>query len=126
MKMQDAVGIELRYGSAASVLLVLLGLTLLVINNGGGGYSLQQIASASSNINTAQFQLQDVAASLANLDGLGFILLGLMVLVATPILRVAISVVAFAKERNALYTMITLVVLVNLLVALLVIPRLVG
>ncbi|MCL5238958.1 MAG: DUF1634 domain-containing protein [Candidatus Marsarchaeota archaeon] len=126
MKMQDAVGTELRYGSAASVALIILGLALLVANNGGGGYSLQQIASATSRINTAQFPLQDVAASLGNLDGLSFILLGLMVLVATPILRVAISVVAFAKERNALYTLITLIVLLNLLVALLVVPGLVG
>ncbi len=47
---------------------------------------------------------------------------GLFVLVATPVTRVLLSVLMFAAERNALYTAITLIVLVNLLIAIFVVP----
>jgi uncharacterized membrane protein len=62
---------------------------------------------------------------IASFDGLGEGLLslrpqaiaqlGLVVLVATPILRVLTSLVAFAMERDRLYVMITAVVLAILL-----------
>jgi uncharacterized membrane protein len=41
--------------------------------------------------------------------------LGLLVLVATPILRVATSLVAFALERDRLYVLLTTIVLAILL-----------
>jgi len=44
--------------------------------------------------------------------------LGLLVLVATPVVRVAVSVVGFARERDALYVAITLAVLAILLASL--------
>lgn len=43
---------------------------------------------------------------------------GLVVLIATPVLRVAASVVAFAVEEDRLYAAITLIVLGILLVSL--------
>ena len=43
---------------------------------------------------------------------------GLLVLVATPVLRVGASVIAFALDRDALYTTITLAVLAVLLTSL--------
>lgn len=44
--------------------------------------------------------------------------LGLLVLLATPVIRVATSVVAFATERDRLYTAVTLGVLSILLFSL--------
>ncbi len=126
MRMQQAVGIVLRYGSVASVLLVIFGLALLVADGGGGGFSIAQISSPASAINTSQFPARGVAAALENLDGLGFVLLGLMVLVATPITRVAVSVIGFIAEGNRLYTTITLIVLIELLVALFLLPTLIA
>jgi uncharacterized membrane protein len=41
--------------------------------------------------------------------------LGLLLLIATPVLRVAFSVAAFAIERDRLYVAITLIVLIILL-----------
>jgi len=46
------------------------------------------------------------------------IFLGLLLLIATPIARVAFSLVAFALERDRLYVFFTLVVLVLLLYSL--------
>lgn len=44
--------------------------------------------------------------------------LGLVVLLATPVMRVATSVVGFALERDRLYTVITLIVLAILLTSI--------
>ena len=44
--------------------------------------------------------------------------LGLLVLIATPVVRVAVSVVGFSRERDALYVAITLAVLAILLASL--------
>lgn len=47
----------------------------------------------------------------ATLHGRGIIQLGVLLLVATPIFRVLVSVFAFLRERDYLYTVITLIVL---------------
>jgi uncharacterized membrane protein len=51
--------------------------------------------------------------------GQGLIQLGLLLLIATPIARVAASIVGFAIERDRLYVIFTLIVLVVLLYSLL-------
>ncbi len=45
--------------------------------------------------------------------------LGLLILIAVPILRVAVSIVAFALERDPLYCLVTALVLAILLFSLL-------
>jgi uncharacterized membrane protein len=50
--------------------------------------------------------------------GRGIIQLGLLLLIATPVARVAFSVVAFALERERLYVIVTLAVLAVLLFSL--------
>ncbi|HYW81916.1 MAG: DUF1634 domain-containing protein [Spirochaetia bacterium] len=45
--------------------------------------------------------------------------LGLLVLIAVPIVRVAVSIVAFALERDWLYSVVTILVLAILLFSLL-------
>jgi uncharacterized membrane protein len=54
----------------------------------------------------------------ASFHGRNIIQLGLLVLIATPVARVAFSVVAFALERDRLYVCITLTVLAVLLFSL--------
>jgi uncharacterized membrane protein len=51
--------------------------------------------------------------------GRGLIQLGLLFLIATPIARVALSIVAFSLERDHLYVGFTVIVLVILLYSLL-------
>ncbi len=54
----------------------------------------------------------------ATFHGRNIIQLGLLLLIATPVARVAFSVVAFALERDRLYVVITLIVLAVLLFSL--------
>lgn len=48
-------------------------------------------------------------------SGSAIVQLGILLLLATPVVRVAFSVIAFAKQRDGLYVAITLVVLATLL-----------
>ena len=59
--------------------------------------------------------LSQVGASLLTLRPQGIIALGLLLLIATPVLRVAVSVVTFALEKDRKYVVITLIVLAILL-----------
>jgi len=47
-------------------------------------------------------------------------MLGLLLLIATPIARVAFSVVAFLVERDRVYVLITIIVLALLVLSLLI------
>jgi len=72
------------------------------------------------------FQLQPVEfrtplgiiRSAGELSGRALIQLGLLVLIATPVARVAFSVYAFIRERDSSYVVITLIVLAVLLFSL--------
>lgn len=56
--------------------------------------------------------LADLPAHLAALDPAAYLSLGLLVLIATPFVRVAGSLVAFALGRDRRYVLVTAVVLV--------------
>jgi uncharacterized membrane protein len=48
--------------------------------------------------------------------------LGMYVLLATPVIRVVLSIIFFALQKNKLYVTITSIVLFNLLVAIFALP----
>jgi uncharacterized membrane protein len=53
-----------------------------------------------------------------DLRGRGLIQLGLLLLIATPVARVAVSLVAFLRQRDRTYTLVTAFVLLLLLASL--------
>jgi uncharacterized membrane protein len=59
-----------------------------------------------------------IGTGLRELRPIGFAQAGLLVLIATPVVGVMASVVAFVLERDRLYAAITIVVLAILLVSL--------
>jgi uncharacterized membrane protein len=61
--------------------------------------------------------LTDVFAGVAQGRGQSIVMLGLMLLIATPVIRVAVSIVASAYERDAVYVLITSIVLALLLIS---------
>jgi uncharacterized membrane protein len=63
--------------------------------------------------------LSDVFAGVGHGSGMAIILLGLLLLIATPVTRIAVSIVAFANERDWRYVAITSVVLLILLISFL-------
>jgi len=59
--------------------------------------------------------LRAVASGLLDGNPLAVVVLGLLILLATPVLRVAVSIIAFAIEEDRTYVMITTLVLAILL-----------
>jgi len=62
--------------------------------------------------------LPSIIASALAFNSYDIILLGLLLLIATPIVRVIFSVIAFILQRDATYVVITLIVLSVLLYSL--------
>ena len=56
-------------------------------------------------------QVKGVLGDASSRDGRGIMQLGLLLLIATPVARVAFSLAAFAVQRDRLYIIVTLVVL---------------
>jgi uncharacterized membrane protein len=92
-------------GLATSTALILTGLTL----------DLAQHRQVPTDAPT----FSEVFRRIAQLRASGFLMLGLLVLIATPILRVIGSTLAFLYERDWRYALITFVVLLVVTLSLL-------
>ena len=99
-------------GVSISATLMLLGFagSLLV------GWEGSLIGAAAGASGLADYSA--MGASLVALRPVGIAQLGLVVLIATPVLRVTASCLAFAMEGDRLYAAITLAVLAILLISL--------
>ena len=75
-------------------------------------------ASSAGAASTAIRSITGVFFQLRSGSGASIIALGLLVLIATPIARVIFAIIGFARERDMLYTVISLVVLAILAVSL--------
>jgi len=62
--------------------------------------------------------LRGILSAAVSFQAQGIIQFGLLILIATPVARVAFSVVAFALERDTLYVVVTLIVLAILIFSL--------
>lgn len=104
-----AISHVLRGGVIVSAAIILLGVVVFYL----------QMAITGHAALTYPHSVPDVALGIGRGEPLAIVTLGLLILLLTPILRVAISIIIFALERDWLYTTITLVVLLILLVSLL-------
>jgi len=108
----------------ASLLLGGVVLAALVILAGGGLY-LYRYGSALPDFRVFRGEPSDlrsltgIFSDAVSLRSRGIIQLGLIVLIATPVLRVAFCLFAFLLQRDRLYVSVTLFVLTLLLVSLL-------
>ncbi len=103
------------------VLVVGVGLSATLVGLGFAaalavGWQGSLVGAAASTAATTDFS--DLPARLAVLEPVAISQLGLIVLLATPVTRVAASVVGFALERDRLYAAITLAVLLILLTSI--------
>jgi uncharacterized membrane protein len=104
----------LRLGVNVAAVVVLLGAGVFLYRHGHELPHYAVFQGEPSDLRTIGGIVHDAAA----LRGRGLIQLGLLVLVATPVARVALSLVVFAAQRDRTYVLVTLVVLVLLLLSL--------
>ena len=113
-QMDRIISIFLRTGVLVSALVVLVGGILYLIRYGALLPQYGVFRGEPADLRSVPGILKDVLA----LECKGIIQFGLLLLVATPVARVAFSVFAFALQRDRSYVIITLIVLGVLLYSL--------
>lgn len=108
-----AISLVLRVGVGVAVALVLVGMVVVFIHQAGhGGVVRNGSYKAYTSAGTPfPHSIAGLRQALARGDGQGFIELGLVVLILTPILRVVVGAIAFFYEDDLPMALITLFVL---------------
>lgn len=104
----------LRTGVILSAMVVAVGGLAFLIRHGAGAPQYHAFRGEPSDLRSVPGIVADALA----LSSRGWIQLGLILLILTPIARVAFSVFAFARERDRTYVVATLIVLGLLLYSL--------
>jgi uncharacterized membrane protein len=113
---EHAISYSLRGGVLVAFMLVAIGIALGFVDGtfAGGKQHLDKLTAPQSPVpHTLAAVLTGVVDGQAN----AWIAVGLVVLVITPILRVAVSIVGFARLRDHTYTVITSIVLALLVIS---------
>jgi len=116
--LNPAISNVLRYGVLISSVLILIGVVGILIR-GMDSVSINQLVI--QHIGRPTLNLRTLAYGVMRFDPIYIIQLGLLVLLATPILRVAISIALFAFENDWKYVIITITVLCVLLFSIFVV-----
>lgn len=121
--MNKILGIVLRSGVVLSGAMIAIGTALFIANHSLDDTSTY-LAYNPSMIPHGNFpvSLSSIASGLASFDPLSIIALGFLVLLATPVARVALSLFLFAAERDRKFVYLTGAVLVILLFSILATP----
>ncbi len=112
-RIEVILGNLLRTGVLLSAAVVLLGASIYLSRHAHDPADYRVFRGEPSEYRTIRGVIQSVIVGRGR--GQGLIQLGLLLLIATPIARVAFSVVGFAIERDRLYVAFTLIVLAVLL-----------
>ena len=113
-RVQQAVGNLLRVGVLLAALIVAAGGVLFLLRHGCSVPDYRVFRGEPVDFRTFGGIVRDAFSG----SGRGMIQLGLLVLVATPVARVAFTAVAFAFERDRTYVLVALLVLSLLLKSL--------
>jgi uncharacterized membrane protein len=114
-RIENIIGKLLRTGVLLAATLVTFGAAIYLVRHGSepAGYRVFRGEPAEYR------RLGGILHGVATLRGRAVIQLGLLLLIATPVARVAFSVWGFAEEKDKMYVGITLFVLAVLLYSLL-------
>jgi len=113
-RIEDVVGNLLRVGVFLSAIVVLCGGTIYLVRHGHAPADYRIFHGEPSDLRG----VRGILRSALRLRGRGVIQLGLLLLIATPVARVAFSIGGFAAERDRMYMAFTAIVLLVLLYSL--------
>ena len=114
-QMESLVRRVLQVGVLASMVLVLVGMLLFGAVHPSYLTSSESLPALVGSGAKFPHTLDDVASAASHFSAEGIIAAGLLVLIATPVLRVALSVVGFALQHDWVYVGLTALVLLVLL-----------
>ena len=108
------IGNILRIAVIISAIFVLAGAVIYLTRHGQEMPNYGVFSGVPKNLSS----LREITESAWNIRSVGIIQLGLLILIFTPVARVAFSVIAFLLERDYMYVIFTLIVLTVLLLSI--------
>jgi uncharacterized membrane protein len=112
-----AISNLLRAGVLVSMAVVVTGLVFTFVHHPQYVRSRTDLGPLTNADVVYSHRVRDVFSEIREGRGQAIVMLGLLMLIATPVARVAFSIVAFALERDRLYVAITVVVLTLLAIS---------
>ncbi len=113
-RIENVIGNLLRAGVLLSAVVVLLGAVIFLAQHGREVVSYHVFRGEPSEFRS----IGGIFEGVIELHGRAIIQLGLLLLIATPVARVAFSIWGFAEEHDRMYVGFTIIVLVVLLYSL--------
>lgn len=111
--MQQLIGNTLRIGVFTACVIACIGGIMYLVMHGGEpmkDYSTFPVPDEAQNM-AAYTTVDGILGGVLNFTAVGWIQLGVIALILTPIMRVVLSLVDFLRERDWLYSVITAIVL---------------
>jgi uncharacterized membrane protein len=113
--MQSVIGWILRVGVIVSMAVVVLGGIIFLWRHGHSIPDFHTFKKIPYFISSSEGVFEGVIHG----KGQAIVQLGIMILIATPVMRVVFAVIAFALEKDRLYMLISLLVLLIILASML-------
>lgn len=107
----------LRVGVLTSLAVILVGTMMTFLHHPEYVSSPQELARLTQGGAGFPHTIRDMVAGLAALRGQAVVILGLLILIATPVARVAVTVLVFLEGRDRTYVAITATVLILLILS---------
>jgi uncharacterized membrane protein len=114
-KVELTVGRLLQIGVGFAALVVFIGAIVFLFRHGAAPVDYREFHGEPADLRT----FWGITSDAIDFRGRGIIQLGLLLLIATPVARVVFTVIAFLRERDWTYLVVTLIVLGILLYGLL-------
>ena len=111
------ISVLLRTGVITSLSVVILGMIISFARHNDYFRSPDSFTQLTRSDATFPHTIPAVLSGVRQLRGQALVMLGLLLLIATPVMRVAVSIVAFMYERDLTYVIITSMVLLLLLLS---------
>lgn len=116
-RVERVISVLLRVGVVVSLLVVVAGTVVSFVHHPAYLYSATDLGYLTKPGGAVPRTLGDVAAGVRAGRGQAIVVAGLLLLVATPVLRVAVAVAAFLLQKDRVFALITAVVLALLLLS---------
>ena len=115
LEIEVIIGRLLQTGVTLAAAVVLIGGVIYLAHDGHDAVNFSTFHGGTP---ATLRDVSGIVRAAMHLSGHGIIQLGLLILIATPVARVAFSAVGFAIERDSMYVWLTLFVLAVLLYSL--------
>jgi uncharacterized membrane protein len=114
-KVENLIGNLLRTGVIASAVVVFAGAIVYLARHGTSPANYRIFQGEPADLR----HIRGIVSEALSFSGRGIIQLGLLLLIATPVARVALSIIGFAEEGDRMYVGFASIVLTILLFSLL-------